>query len=243
MNTQSNPLFEAFPKSRPPLPETIQKIYNEHYKINRQGQTPASSIAQRLESWMHKKVAANKQINNKAAPDYATLEIGAGTLNHLNYEPPSSNYDIIEPMKELYENTASESLARKKFSDILEISGKHLYDRIISVAVLEHVLNLPELISASCTLLKKDGTFCCGIPSEGGFLWGLAWRLSTRLEFRLKYNADYGALMRHEHVNNAMEIEGLLRVFFANVRVTTFGMGKHFSLYKYIECKEPIKQN
>ena len=92
----------------------------------------------------------------------------------MHYEPPSSNYDIIEPMKELYENTASESLVRKKFSDILEISGKHLYDRIISVAVLEHVLNLPELISASCTLLKKDGTFCCGIPSEGGFLWGLA---------------------------------------------------------------------
>ena len=65
MNTKSNPLFEAFPKSRPPLPETIQKIYNEHYKINRQGQTPSSSIAQRLESWMHKKVAANKQTNKQ----------------------------------------------------------------------------------------------------------------------------------------------------------------------------------
>lgn len=241
MNTQSNPLFEAFPKSRPPLPDTIQKIYNEHYKVNRQGQTPASSIAQRLESWMHKKVAANKP--SRVHSDSTTLEIGAGTLNHLHYEPPVSHYDIIEPMKELYENTASESLARNKFSDISEISGEYVYDRIISVAVLEHVLNLPELISASCTLLKKDGTFCCGISSEGGFLWGLAWRLSTGLEFRLKYNADYGALMRHEHVNNAMEIEGLLRFFFANVRVTTFGMGKHLSLYKYIECKEPIKQN
>ena len=65
MNTKPESLLAAFPKSRPALPEAIQKIYNEHYKVNRQGQTPASSIAQRLESWMHKKVAANKQTNKQ----------------------------------------------------------------------------------------------------------------------------------------------------------------------------------
>ena len=119
-------LFEAFPKSRPPLPKEIQQIYEKHYKVNRQGETPASSIAQRLESWMHKKIAANNKIAS------TTLEIGAGTLNHLHYEQPVSNYDIIEPMKELYEDSASKSLVRNQFSDISEIS--HIYDRIIFVA-------------------------------------------------------------------------------------------------------------
>ena len=52
-------MFEQFPKSRPALPPEYASLYEEHYKENRRGGTVASTWAQRMESWMHKKVAAD----------------------------------------------------------------------------------------------------------------------------------------------------------------------------------------
>ena len=74
-------MFDSFPKVRIPLPKQIEDIYQAHFKSNREGQTPASLLAMRMESWLHRKVAddvANTQDSGKA-----TLELGAGTLNQL----------------------------------------------------------------------------------------------------------------------------------------------------------------
>ena len=84
-------MFEQFPKIRPPLPEAYRKIYDQHYKANREGSTQASSLAQKLERWLHRKVAQDLQTLQQAP---TTLEIGAGTLNQLAYEPDNNNYDI-----------------------------------------------------------------------------------------------------------------------------------------------------
>jgi len=236
-----NLLLNSFPRSRPPIGDRIKKIYDEHYKSNRTGSTLFSSLARYIDGWMHRHVALSG--NQDRGLDLATLEIGAGTLNQIPYENKCSSkiYDIIEPMEHLYKDSEYLHLVRNTYKDIREIPRKKIFDRIISIATLEHVTDLPDVISISAKLLKKNGVFACGIPSEGGFLWGLAWRLSTGIEFRVRYNADYGELMRHEHVNNAEEIEAVLKYFFQHVKIKHLGFGKHFSLFKYIECKGPIK--
>jgi len=230
-------LLSSFPKKRPYLNERIKDIYESQYKANRDGSSPATSLAQRLERWMHHRVAESGKVNR--SEDSETLELGAGTLNHLPYENSLSNYDIVEPMSFLFQNNDSLSSIRDNYADISDISGANKYDRIISIAVLEHITNLPHVIFDSIKLLKKDGIFSCGIPSEGGFLWGLAWRLSTGLEFRFRYGLDYGELMRYEHVNNMNEIECLLKYCFEEVTIKRFGFGKHLSLYTYLECRKP----
>ena len=48
-------LLERYPKVREPLPDAYQKIYEEHYLNNRNGQTVASFFSSKLEQWMHKK--------------------------------------------------------------------------------------------------------------------------------------------------------------------------------------------
>ena len=78
-------MFENYPKVRTELPPGFQKIYAEHYKKNREGETSASSVAQKMEGWMHRKIAEDV----KGISDKVTLEIGAGTLNQLNYEETS----------------------------------------------------------------------------------------------------------------------------------------------------------
>jgi hypothetical protein len=77
------------------------------------------------------------------------------------------------------------------------------------------------------------------IPSEGGFLWTLGWRCTTGLEFRLRHGLDYGLMMAHEHVNDARDIETLLRGLFEEVQVKSFGVGLQLSLYRFLAARRP----
>jgi len=236
---QITELLKAYPKIRPKLDDDLAKIYQDEYKKNRNGLTAVTSVAKKLETWMHKKVAGSYySVNSQRCK---TLEIGAGTLNQLPYEEENIDFDIVEPMTFLFKDSNLLHRIRNIYSDISDIPTSNQYSRIISVAVLEHLENLPLVIEESVRLLKHDGVFACGIPSEGGFLWGLAWRLTTGLEFKIRTGQDYGKLMRYEHLNTAHEIELILRHFFKEVKVKRFGFGRHFSFYTYLECSIPIK--
>jgi hypothetical protein len=225
-----------FPKRRPPLPPEYEKIYVAQYRENREGGTRASGLAQKMERWMHKKVAEDVTKSSVARP---TLEIGAGTLNHLPYEIESAPYDIVEPFRDLFESSPNRARIRNTYNDISEITPATRYGRIISIAALEHICDLPEVIAHSGLLLADDGQLRAGIPSEGTILWYLGWKFTTGLEFRIKHNLDYGVLMKHEHVNTASEIGEVLRYFFSSVRSSVFGLAKSLSIYQFYACSKP----
>ena len=230
-------MLENFPKVRPALPKEIQDIYSTHYRSNREGQTTASSLAQRMESWLHRQVASD--VTNLNDANKVTLELGAGTLNQLKYEPLVQAYDIVEPFTGLYKDSPVLGRVRNIYSDISEIPNRSYYDRITSVATLEHVCNLPEVIARSGLLLAENGVLRASVPSEGTWLWTLGWKLTTGLEFKLKHGLDYGQLMKHEHVNTADEIEEVLEYFFKDIRCKVFGLSKSVSIYRYYECRFP----
>ena len=221
-----------FPKERPALDKKIKKIYEAQYIDNRQGKSPMSNIAQKLESWMHKQVA------NAIQPNSRLLEIGAGTLNHLNYEKGYKTYDVVEPFQELVDQSHQKKLINNFYKDIFEINEK--YDFIFSVATLEHLTSLPKIVSKAAIQLDENGKFLAAIPSEGGFLWGASWRISTGLEFFIRHRLNYGNLMRYEHVTNFYEIESFLRIIFKKVNIRHLGISGHLSLYQFFECSEPI---
>lgn len=227
--------FPEFPKVREPLPPEYEAIYLKHYRNSREGKSQILSLAQRAERWMHRKVARDV---GDGAPQ-ATLEIGAGTLNQLPYEPSTAPYDIIEPFRELYESSPLLSRVRAVYADISDVPRESRYERITSVAVLEHVANLPELVARSALLLAASGRFRAGIPSEGTILWRLGWQMTTALDFRARHKLDYSVLMRYEHVNTALEIERVLRYFFADVRQSVFGLARSLSLYQFFACSTP----
>lgn len=229
-------LLARFPKTRPPLPPRIAEIYARQYAENRAGETTAASLSQRLERWMHRQVAAD------ATPAKATLELGAGNLNQLPFEPDGGAYDVVEPFAELFEGSPRLARVRQVYADVAEVPGNARYDRITSVACLEHICDLPVALARSATLLAPGGVFRAAIPSEGGLLWKLGWSLTTGLEFRLRHGLDYGLLMAHEHVNEAREIEALVRALFAEVTVRSFGIGRQLSLYRFIEARGPRQE-
>ena len=226
-------LIKTYPRIRPPVSAEFSRVYEQVYKDNRSGKGLLSHLSQQLESWMHRKVASC--VNAQA---HQLLEIGGGTLNHVDYEQNTLHYDIIEPLHILYQDNPKKSRIRHFYNDIKEIPETIRYNRIISVAVLEHIVDLPDVLRKCTTLLEKDGVFQAGIPSEGGLLWGMAWRCSMGLSFKLRTGLDYGELMRHEHVSNADEIIALVQHFFKEVTVKRFPLrGGHSSLYCYIEAR------
>ncbi len=227
-------ILARFPKQRPPLPEAQQKIYEQEYLANREGKNLASSLAQKLEAWMHRQVAQN-------VVGSRFLEIGAGTLNHVPYmEGNIEYYDAIEPATFLYQDSIFKPRIRNFYSDISQCNGS--YDSIFSIAALEHVTNLPDVIAKMGALLADGGVCVNAIPCEGGFLWGLSWRLSTGLSYKLRTGFSYKTLMRHEHVNNHDEIIALHKHFFKSVKLIYFpASGKNLSLYCCIIARKPIR--
>ena len=218
-------------KVRPKLPPAYKKIYVEMYKANRGGKTPASRLSQWCEGWMHRQIAKGQKENA------GILEIGAGNLNHLHYEQ-SKHYDIVEPFYALYANSPMRCFVKREYKSIGAIQG-YLYDRIISIATFEHLASLDYVVRKTTKMLTPKDILQVAIPNEGCWLWTLGWKLTTGLEFRRKYGLDYGVIMRHEHLNTADEVDAVLRKYYKDVEVKYFGLGKHFSLYRYYECRRP----
>lgn len=228
-----NDILSRFPKCKPPLPKSYQSIYLKLYTDNRDGQSIVASLRKRLESWMHVRVSELQ------TPGNALLELGSGLLNHLYYEKDYDQYDVVEPLllKFKQEKTASiDSI----FADIEEIDYSKRYERIFSIAVLEHLEHLPLVIAKSALLLEEGGKFQAAVPCEGHFLWHIANRVVTGVSFRAKYGLDYNVIMDYEHVNTCHEIIALVRFFFSDVKVKTcLNLPFSLSLYAYIEASNP----
>jgi SAM-dependent methyltransferase len=234
MNDDIERLLATYPRTRPPLPPALEAIYHDTYLSSREGRGVLYRITQSLEAWMHRRVAADSRAGQ------TVLELGAGTLNHLRFESPDEIYDVVEPYKALYEGRPGAARVRAFYADITDVPPENRYDRIISIATLEHVLNLPDLVARAAKLLKPQGIFAAGIPSEGGVLWGFSWRASVGLSFRLRTGLNYGDLMRHEHANKAREIEAIVKHYFARVETRRFPFpSRQLSLYTFIRCRSP----
>ena len=237
MSKLAGSVLARFPKRRPELPAAYQMIYAQHYRDNRDGATPATSVSSRLERWLHRQVAEDVQDTNHLK---STLEIGAGTLNQLAYEPGAAPYDIVEPFTALYEGSPILTRVRNRYNSIKDVPAGAKYDRVTAVATFEHICELPDVVARSGLLLGDGGTLRVAIPAEGTLLWTMGWRFTTGVEFRRRHGLDYATLMRHEHVNTAAEIETVLGHFYAEVKCRVFGISRGLSLYQAFVCRRPI---
>jgi hypothetical protein len=215
------------------LPAANERIYVDEYRRNRCGGSPLTRLVQGLEGWMQRQVAAGP------APG-AILELGAGTLNHVSYETGWTCYDVVEPFEELWRDSPFRSQITTFYRDVADVPRDRAYDRILSVAVLEHLTDLPAIVAESVIRLKGDGEFAAAFPSEGGVLWGLAWRTTTGVSYRLRTGLRYASVMRHEHVNRAREILQVLGYFFQRLTVTRFPpLPHHLSFYTAVRARGP----
>lgn len=229
-------ILEKFPKKRPPLPDEHIGIAEDYYKKNRDGETSATYFSSRLEGWMHYKVA---QDNLDEHAERSTLEIGAGTFNHLSYEQNHENYDAVEPYRAFYHNQPGLDKIRNHYLDVADIPLDVSYDRIISIATFEHIETLPQVVARAVLHMKETGCMRVAIPSEGSIMWYLGWRFTTGLEYYLKYRLNYKYFLQHEHVNTWKDVSALLDCFFEDIQWHSLGLSRGLSFYQVYICKKP----
>ncbi len=233
MPTVQEALISSYPRERPKLSGGHQQLYLAEYSRNRLGRKGLPAIVASLESWMHRSVVTHT-IGRRI------MEIGAGTLNHLSYERDYGVYDAVEPFTELWKDSPQKEQISKIYNNISEVPLDMRYDQVISIAVLEHLTNLPRTVAQCALLLADGGEFRAGIPTEGGLLWGVAWRMTTGISFRMRTGLSYAAIMRHEHVNNADEILAVLQYLFREVEFRRFPTpAKHLSFYTVLCARTP----
>ena len=217
------------------LPSKYQQIYEEFYLDYSNANNFFRKLSLLVERWYHIQAYKDRPIAN------SILEIGAGNLNHIKFEKNFKSYDVVEP-KEFLLNSAEDKyklLIRNRYKDISEIPNNISYDKVIAIAVIEHIEELGYLLNEISKRLKEDGSFLVEIPAEGEFLWWLGWRLTTGIGFWLKYKLDYGIIMRYEHVNNVQKIFVEIKKYFLIEKVKSFPFNfKNGRLYIHIKCRK-----
>lgn len=233
--TEVDRVLGSYPRLRIPLSDKNQLIYNKHYKENRSSSGLVNRLRAWQESWMHKTVADAPTTMSEDR----ILEIGAGNLNHIRWESSYLKYDIVEPKEFLYINEDSKALVDECYSSISELPANNYYTKIVSIACLEHVADLPALISSVKCHLDEGGIFMASVPCEGEALWYLAWRFITGPIYRLKYWSSYSNVMRHEHINSLADVETVLRFYFKNVSTKSYPFDiKNLRLYTTFSCSK-----
>ena len=239
MNRDTNVagILARFPKVRPALSPKEDAIHATLMKRNRERLTLFTRVSDFLESWMHRQASADAQL----PPRHHLLEIGAGTLNHIPYEPADVVYDVVEPSADMYCDKTGHDRVRAFYASTGDISDAQRYDRIITIAALEHMTDLPDNVAKAGLLLNDGGVFRAGIPSEGGLIWGLSWRL-IGLDLFMRTGHNWAEHMHHEHVNTASEIISVVGYFFDHVIVRRFPLqSHHLSFYAAIDASQPNK--
>lgn len=226
-------VLNKFPKKRPKLSKPIKNIFDIEYRKNR-----TNYFSQLSESWLHYSIKGRSCNIN-----CLTLEIGAGTLNHLKYECKKNleDYSIIEPKKYLFKSNKLKNSVTNIYKSFDKLP-KNKFDRIISCAVLEHLEDLPMYLVKTAVAMKKNGYQSHSIPCEGYPTWQVAWNVASAVPFKIRTGLDFKEIQKHEHLNNYDEIVLLIKHFYNKCEIKhsyPLFFSPFFSLYANITFSGP----
>lgn len=155
------------------------------------------------------------------------LEVGAGSGEHLKYcSTQFDSYLLTDISSESVEDAKRKHAERSnvicEIADACELPyGDNSFDRLISVANLEH-LPFPHLVLKEWRrLVRHNGLISITIPTEGGIAWGVGRWFTTRRSFA-KLGLDLDYLIAREHINCCSRLVSLIRHEFPDLTEVWF---------------------
>jgi SAM-dependent methyltransferase len=202
-----------WPKVLPPLDEATRRIHDEFMRDWLETLPRRYGFADRF----------NHRYPVRRSRDFTTtLEIGAGTGEHLRYETLNADQRRGYVALELRENVAARFRARHPDLRVvvgdcqrrLDFEDGH-FDRMLAIHVFEHLPDLPRAVDEAYRLIDKTrGRLYVVIPCEGGAAYGLARCVSAQRIFERTYRLPYRDFIEREHLSRPEEvIEELSRRF------------------------------
>ena len=148
------------------------------------------------------------------------IEVGAGTGKHLEFvRHRFASYlmtDISE--RHLRQIAINSPSVRIEVADAAFLPYENSsFDRLISVANLEHLPNPHLVLEEWRRVVRPGGTISISIPTEGGIAWNLGRYLTTRRYFR-RMGLDLDYIIAREHINACYRLVSLIRHYFPSRR-------------------------
>ena len=165
----------------------------------------------------------HRQLENfKREKKYSkVLEIGAGSVPHLNYlKHDYDEYYIVETS-----DYALESYKEMKNVKISIYDGANLpfennfFDRIIISHCLEHINEPEKFLFEMMSKLKQGGVLSISLPTDPGLMWRLGRLFIKYFIVKKTYNIskeDYEYINATEHINSIFTLINLIRYNFKN---------------------------
>ena len=153
------------------------------------------------------KILKNIDFRNKTV-----LEIGPGSMNHLDIMPNYPKEYIIVDIDQNFldlskqkldeNNIVSRSILIKDRSnaEIDEISNNTV-DILLTFYSLEHLYNLEKYLVEYKKYLKDGGLIVGCVPCEGGLFWGLGRFMTSRRWMKKNTEIDLDKIICWEHPN------------------------------------------
>jgi len=206
--------INKWPKTFPPLSDEREKI-NHDFVLHWHEILPKKYGI--IDEFNHRYVVKNAPKNFRK-----TLEIGAGTGEHLKYErltqSQKDNYFAVDIRSNMInefkiQNPGIHAIVAD-CQEKMDFDSES-FDRILAIHVLEHLPNLPAAIREIHRLCCKDnGILSIVIPCEGSIAYSIARKLSAQRIFEARYKQPYKWFIEREHINLPNEIfEELLNHF------------------------------
>ncbi len=147
------------------------------------------------------------------------LEIGAGTIPHLNYlKHDYDEYFIAETSNYAIEYHKENSNIKAYFYDGVNLPFEdNFFDRIIILHTLEHINDPEKFLFEMMSKLKTGGILSISLPTDPGLLWRLGKIFTKYYTAKKTYKIssnEYDYLLATEHINSIFNLISLIRYHF-----------------------------
>lgn len=176
-----------------------------------------------------------------------SLEVGCGSGYHFGLVEQGKyfglDYDFAQLSRARY-NHPEFPLIQADAYNLPFKTG--MFDRVVSVYVLEHLHRLPTSLKEIQRVLKLWGELHIGLPAEGGLVYEIGRRLTTKRQIERKYNVDYLKIIRSEHCNTFPEVFSELGKMFKVKEVYYLPLGipiLHLNAVVVMQCVNVPRPN
>lgn len=117
--------------------------------------------------------------------------------------------------------------------------AKDSFDTIVSIYMLEHIVDLDLCMVNIQKILRRNGEFLIALPSEGGLLYTIGRNLTTKRYMEKNFRVDYDTIIKESHVHTYAEIYKKLNLFFKieKIKYLPFPFLPNFHLNAFVCIK------
>ena len=221
-----NGIFDLRPTTSIPVPRMYDDPHYQRWNEQKAQSHEYLYRANPIVAWVQN--AGHRAVRALAAsaPEALTLDMACGDGGHRPYmwRPDRVvGIDIDQPSLEQYRTRHPDaSIVR---GDCYRMPfGDGVFDRVINVYNLEHLVHVDFALEEARRVLKDDGELLAAVPTEGGAAWVLGRRLSTARRYN-RDGFDYIRANAIDHCNCVWQIDKTLRRHFRVVRRRLFPCG------------------